>query len=68
MRTVDTPTESQPGWWGRLRRDVRLLLRLARMTLEYATAGRRIRQAYRDAQASGAVYWVDDPPADERGP
>lgn len=65
MRTVDTPAESHPGWLGRLQRDVRLFLRLAGMTLGYATAGRRIRKAYRDAQSSGAVYWVDEPhPAD----
>ena len=66
MRTVDTPTESHPGLLGRVRRDVKLALRLARMTLGYATDGRRIREAYRDAQSSGAVYWVDEPGVAER--
>ncbi len=35
-------------------------MRLVRMTISYATAGRRIRTLYRRAEAAGETVWVDD--------
>ena len=60
MRTVDTPAAFHPGPLGRLRRDISLLVRLIRMSVGYATEGRRIRSSYQRAEAAGEVYWVDD--------
>ncbi len=42
-----------PGRWQVLRRDVRLLLRLARYALLWLTLGVLVRLAYRRAQRSG---------------
>ena len=54
MRTLDT-TATQSA----LRRDLRLLLRLAAMLVQYGTTGARQRRAYRRCAARGEVFWVD---------
>lgn len=41
------------------RRDVALLARIARMVFQYATAGARLRRAYRRCEARGEVLWLD---------
>ena len=64
MRTVDNqanPNESRRAKWIR---DMRLLFRLAGMTLYYFTAGRRIRAAYRRCAQRNQIYYVDDDPAE----
>ena len=62
MRTIDEQIEQQAGFWARLRRDVRLLVRIARLLLTYFVAGGRIRRAYRRAEARGETYWMDEEP------
>lgn len=42
-----------PGRWQALKRDLRLLLLLARYALMWLTRGVLVRRAYRRAQASG---------------
>jgi hypothetical protein len=54
VRTLVTP-----GAPGALRRDLRLLLRMAGMLLQYATTGARLRRAYRRCEARGETFWVD---------
>ena len=49
------------GWLRRLRRDVDLLLYLARLISLWLVAGGRLRRAYRAKQAAGGTYWVDRP-------
>jgi hypothetical protein len=53
MRTTESPR-------GGLRRDLALLLGMARMVLQYALAGGRLRRAYRRCEARGGVLWLDD--------
>jgi hypothetical protein len=38
---------------------VALVVRMARMVLAYATAGARLRRAYRRCEARGEVLWLD---------
>jgi hypothetical protein len=54
MRTLEgiAPTAA-------LRRDLRLLWRMAVMLLRYWTVGGRMRREYRKREARGEVYWVD---------
>lgn len=44
---------TEPGFWPRFRRDLRLLKFLSMMLLFWATKGRRIRRAHREAVAAG---------------
>ena len=50
--------------WGRLRRDLVFLISLTKMIVYYWIAGGRIRKAYRQCQAQGKIYWVDEEPAE----
>ncbi|MFQ5612998.1 MAG: hypothetical protein ACE5H9_12780 [Anaerolineae bacterium] len=59
MRTIDPQFTKNRSFWGRLWRDLRLLVRIARMLLTYLIAGGRIRRDYRARAARGEVYWVD---------
>lgn len=68
MRTVDTPTSFSRSWWAKVRGDVTLMLRLLRMTISYATAGRKVRKLYQQAEANGNSVWVDDLAGNERDP
>jgi len=42
------------------RRDAALLFRMAMMVLGYATAGARLRRAYRRCEARGETLFVDE--------
>lgn len=46
--------------WQRFTRDLRLIQFMISMLWRWATAGRRIRKAYRQAQATGETLWLDD--------
>jgi|KBSSwiStaDraftv2_1062776.scaffolds.fasta_scaffold1462178_2 hypothetical protein len=55
MRTLATPPHARP--W---RRDVRLLVQIARMLFGYAVAGGRVRRRYRALEARGGTLWLDE--------
>jgi hypothetical protein len=55
VRTLVTPSTE-----GTLRRNVRLLLRMAGMLFQYATTGTRLRRAYRRCEARGETLWLDE--------
>jgi hypothetical protein len=59
VRTLDEQNRGSFSFAARLARDVQLLLRLARMTLDYFTRGARVRRAYRSAERRGETYWLD---------
>jgi len=46
--------------WQRFKRDLRLIRFIIFMLWRWATAGRRVRKAYRQAQATGGTLWLDD--------
>ncbi len=60
MRTIDDQVTPGGSVWGRVRDDLRLLLRIQRMIFGYFTAGSRIRREYRAKEAAGETYWVDE--------
>ena len=60
MRTIDSQFTQKPSFWHRLNRDRRLLMRMAKMVLAYFIEGRRIRRLYRNMQARGETFWVDE--------
>jgi len=64
MRTVDNQADPNESRWAKLRRDSRLLCRLAAMTIYYWTKGRQMRAAYRRCEKLNAIYYVDDEPAE----
>ncbi len=64
MRTTESETNEDLSWWRRCWRDLALLGRLAGMTVYYWTRGARLRKAYRECEARGEVFWVDDDPAE----
>jgi hypothetical protein len=64
MRTVDSDGNVDTAW-GRLRRDVGTLKRIAGMVFAYSTAGAKIRRRYHAKVAAGGTYWVDEPDESE---
>ncbi len=60
VRTIDKQFLTEDSLLQRLRRDVRLLLRIARMILDYFTVGARTRRLYRAKQARSEIFWVDE--------
>ncbi len=46
--------------WQRFKRDLRLIKFMINMLWRWATAGRKVRIAYRRAQANGGTLWLDD--------
>lgn len=60
MRTIDEQIIKGSSFWPRLTRDVRLLLRIAQMLYAYLVIGRTIRRTYRDKEARGEIFWVDE--------
>lgn len=64
VRTVDNPASAQQSPWQKFRADAGLLLRFATMIFYYHTAGRRLRRLYRDCEARGEIFWVDEDPAE----
>ena len=63
MHTLDSQFTTSNSAWRRLWRELRLLLRIGKMTMLYVIVGVRVRRKYRRKQASGSVYWLDDDPA-----
>jgi hypothetical protein len=61
MRTLDERNRASFSFLARCIRDLKLVARLAGMTLAYFTAGARIRRRYRRSAARGETYWLDDP-------
>lgn len=59
MRTLNLET-TEGGRWAALKRDVKTFRRVLLMVVGYWTHGRRVRKAYRNAEAAGSTYWVDD--------
>ncbi|MFN8091951.1 MAG: hypothetical protein U0599_06970 [Vicinamibacteria bacterium] len=55
MRTIDA--RSPVSSW---RRDLSLALRMAAMVFGYATAGARLRRAYRRCEERGETLFVDE--------
>ena len=64
MRTVDNPAAADQGRWEKFRSELTLLLQFAGMIFHYYTAGRRLRRTYRDCEARGEVFWVDEDPVE----
>ena len=64
MRTTESRTAGALSVWGRLRRDVAFLISLTKMIAYYWIVGGRIRKAYRQCQARGEIYWVDEESAE----
>ena len=60
VRTIDKQFVTEDSLLQRLRRDVRLLLRIARMILDYFTIGARTRRLYWAKQARSEIFWVDE--------
>jgi hypothetical protein len=57
VRTVDAGARGGGAAW---RRDLALLVRMARMVFAYSTAGARLRRAYRRCEARADVLWLDE--------
>lgn len=55
MHTLDSA-----GRESRLRRDLRLLGRMAAMLFGYFVVGGRMRREYRRREALGETFWVDE--------
>ena len=66
MRTTESETSAMLSGWARLRRDLAVLISLAKMIFYYWTVGGRIRKGYRECQARGEIYWVDEEPAETK--
>ncbi|MFQ5605526.1 MAG: hypothetical protein ACE5HS_19830 [bacterium] len=60
MRTIDNQFAAATSIWQRLQRDIRLLLRIVNLLFAYLTKGGRIRRIYRDREARGETFWVDE--------
>ena len=59
MRTIEEHASSSRIQT--FRNNLRLARRIALMVFGYFTRGRRVRRAYRQCEARGEVFWVDDP-------
>lgn len=68
MRTIESQSAGVGSRWGRARRDLALLRRLASMVWAYALEGGRVRRQYRARASSGGTYWVDGDEATKRPP
>lgn len=60
MRTLDHEFTTSASRLARLRRDLRVLLRIADMLRGYLHVGGRVRRAYRNKETRGQIYWVDE--------
>lgn len=60
MRTLDQEFTTNASRVELLRRDLRVLMRMARMLWRYMWKGGRIRRAYRAMETRGEIYWVDE--------
>jgi hypothetical protein len=60
MRTIHSNQNPDDySLWARARRDVALLRRMAFMIYGYQTLGRRVRRIYREKEARGEIFYVD---------
>ena len=60
MRTIQSnQSPDDYSLWARARRDVSLLRRMAFMIYGYLTLGRRVRRIYREKEARGEIFYVD---------
>ncbi len=66
MRTTENEASAMLSGWARIRRDLAVLASLAKMIFYYWTVGGRIRKGYRECQARGEIYWVDEEPAETK--
>jgi hypothetical protein len=64
MRTTESRATGTLNMWNRLWCDVVFLISLTKMIVYYWIAGGRIRKAYRQCQARGEIYWVDEESAE----
>jgi hypothetical protein len=64
MRTTEISPDENLSWWRRCRRDLALLRNLAAMIFFYWTRGARLRRVFRECEARGEMFWVDDDPAE----
>ena len=60
MRTIDNKSEANVSFLQKLSFDLRLLGQILAMLFLYLTKGRRIRKAYRQYEAQGKIYWIDE--------
>ena len=60
MHTLDERASRSAGFFNRLRRDLKLLVSIARMLMQYFTEGRRVRKTYRQHIRRGEVLWLDE--------
>ena len=60
MRTINEETGGSHSRLAYLRRDLQLLWLIVQMFFAYFVVGRRIRTKYREMEAQGQVYWVDE--------
>jgi hypothetical protein len=59
VRTIDKQFVAEDSLLQRLKRDGRLLFRIASMMLWYFTIGARTRRLYATKQARREIFWVD---------
>lgn len=59
VRTLDEQNTQSFSPLARTGRNLKLLLRLARMVKAYFTTGATIRRRYRDKERRGEIYYVD---------
>jgi hypothetical protein len=61
MRTIQNNSDPD-GYsiWKRTRRNVYLLRRMALMIYSYFVVGRRVRRTYREKEARGEIFYVDE--------
>jgi hypothetical protein len=61
MRTIqDNSSPDDYSFWKRTRRNVSLLRRMVLMIYGYFTVGRRVRRIYREKEARGEIFYVDE--------
>ena len=59
MQTIDQASSSHGSVWSRALRRLRLIGRLAWMTLDYFVVGGRVRRAYRQRVLRGETLYLD---------
>ena len=60
MRTIDGQYTKQSKFWHKLRRDLKLLRRIAKMLYIYLTVGSKIRKEYKNKVANKEMFWIDE--------
>lgn len=60
MRTIDNKSDINATFLKKMKHDMRLFVRIFQMLFYYWTTGRRVRKAYRQCEAQGKIYWLDE--------